>query len=87
MALDDRAILEIPGERDRKRGKKDDTCWARMKISKPVRLTPSMDQFRAIVNSIRSQQFADTREGPADFVEAQGCLGLGPTTLASARST
>lgn len=85
MALDDRAILEIPGERDRKRGKKDDTCWARMKISKPVRLTPSMDQFRAIVNSIRSQQFADTREETADFVEAQGCLGLGQAELVNLR--
>ncbi len=80
-ALDDRALLEIPGERDRKRGKKDDSCWARMKISKPVRLTPTMDQFRAIVNSIRSQQFADTREETADFVEAQGCLGLGQAEL------
>ena len=85
MALDDRAILEIPGERDRKRGEKDDTCWARMKINKPVRLTPSMDQFRAIVDSIRSQQFADTREETADFVEAQGCLGLGQAELVNLR--
>ena len=69
-ALDDRSILEIPGERDRKRGKKDDSCWARTKITRPVRLTPSMDRFRAIVNSIRSQQFADTREETADFVES-----------------
>ncbi|MCK9588812.1 MAG: tyrosine-type recombinase/integrase [Terrimicrobiaceae bacterium] len=85
MALDDRAILEIPGERDRKRGEKDDTCWARRKINKPVRLTPSMDQFRAIVASIRSQQFAGTREETADFVEAQGCLGLGQAELANLR--
>ena len=84
-ALDDRAILEIPGERDRKRGKKDDSCWARMKITRPVRLTPTMDQFRAIVDSIRSQQFADTREEAADFVEAQGCLGLGQAELINLR--
>lgn len=83
MALDDAAILEVPGERERKRGKKDDSCWARMKINKPVRLTPSMDQFRAIVDSIRTQQFADTREETADFVEAQGCLGLGQAELAN----
>lgn len=84
-ALDDRAILEIPGERDRKRGQKDDSCWARMKINKPVRLTPTMEQFRAIVASIRSQQFADTREETADFVEAQGCLGLGQAELVNLR--
>ena len=81
MALDDNAILEIPGERERKRGEKDTSCWARAKKLTPVRLTPSMDQFRAIVESIRSQQFADTREETADFVEAQGCLGLGQAEL------
>ena len=44
-----------------------------------------MDQFRAIVESIRSQQFADTREETADFVEAQGCLGLGQAELINLR--
>ncbi len=43
-----KAILEIPGERDRK-----DTCWARMKVKKPVRLTPSMEQFRATVEGAK----------------------------------
>jgi len=47
------------------------------KVEKPIRQTPSPVEFQAIVDSIRSQPFADTREESADFVEFLGLAGLG----------
>jgi integrase len=44
---------------------------------KPIRLTPSLDEFRAIVASIRAQKYADTAEESADFIEFLGLAGLG----------
>jgi hypothetical protein len=40
-------------------------------------LTPSLDEFRAIVTSIREQKYADTAEESADFIESLGLAGLG----------
>ena len=79
-AYEDGAIAEIPGDRTKT---KRDSPWKRKPATKPIRRTPTVEQFRAIVASIRSQQFADTREETADFVEAQGCLGLGQAELAA----
>ena len=79
-AYHDQAIVEIPGERG---GKKGESVWTRKGRKKTVRLTPSVEQFRAIVASIRSQQFADTREETADFVEAEGTLVLGQAELSN----
>jgi site-specific recombinase XerD len=50
---------------------------------KPIRLTPSLEEFRAIVASIREQQFADTREESADFIEFLGLAGLGQAEAAA----
>lgn len=41
------------------------------------RLTPSFEQFEAIVQSIRSQKFSDTAKPTADLVEFMGLVGLG----------
>ena len=43
----------------------------------PIRKTPSFEDFRAIVASIRGQQFADTATDSGDFVEFIGLAGLG----------
>jgi integrase len=41
------------------------------------RLTPTEEQFKAIVDSIRSQKFSDTAGATADLVEFIGQAGLG----------
>ena len=41
------------------------------------RLTPSPEQFEAIVASIRSQKFSDTAKDTADLIEFMGLAGLG----------
>ena len=41
------------------------------------RLTPTFDQFTAIVASIRSQVYADTARHSADLVEFMGLAGMG----------
>ena len=47
----------------------------RVKPPKPIRATPSFEEFKAIVESIRSQKFnGHDAEESADFVEF---LGLG----------
>jgi integrase len=53
------------------------------KVDKPIRKTPSFDEFKAIVASIREQQFSDTREESADFVEFLGLAGLGNAEAAA----
>jgi len=78
-ALESNAIIEIPGIRG---VKKKDSIWARRKQVTTKKPVPSVEQFRAIVANIRSQEFADTREEAADFVEAEGTLGLGQAEIA-----
>jgi integrase len=49
-----------------------------VKLDKPIRKTPTFEQFRAIVESIRSQEFnGHDAEESADFVEFLGLAGLG----------
>ncbi|TMP91673.1 MAG: hypothetical protein E6L08_10500 [Verrucomicrobia bacterium] len=49
-----------------------------VKLDKPIRRTPTFEQFAAIVESIRSQQFnGHDAEESADFVEFIGLAGLG----------
>jgi integrase len=47
------------------------------KRSTPIRKTPSFDDFKAIVQSIRSQEMNRNAEQSADFVEFLGLAGLG----------
>lgn len=52
------------------------------KRADPTRLTPSEEQFRAIVQDLRSQMWnGHGRDDTADFVELAGTLGLGQAEL------
>jgi integrase len=50
--------------------------------SAPVRLTPTFDQFQAIVADVRAQPFNADAWDSADFLEACGLLGLGQAEIA-----
>jgi len=54
-----------------------------VKLSKPIRKSPTFDEFKAIVASIREQQYSDTAEESADFVEFLGLAGLGNAEAAA----
>lgn len=54
-----------------------------LKREKPIRQTPSVEEFRAIVDQIRNQRFSDTAESSADFVEFIGLAGLGQAEASS----
>ena len=50
----------------------------KVKVDKPIRRTPTFEQFQAIVESIRSQEFnGHDADESADFVEFIGLAGLG----------
>ena len=48
-----------------------------LKREKPIRLTPSWQEFQAIVHDIRDQPFNADAEDSGDFVEFIGLAGLG----------
>ena len=68
IAVKDRIIAESPAKSLRVPWKKPQT---------PVRIVPTVAQFEAIVESIRSQEFADTAEASGDFIEFLGLAGVG----------
>jgi integrase len=73
MAVRDRALTASPAEHLRARRRPD-----------PMRLTPTFEEFEAIIESVRSQRFnGHGASGSADFLEAQGLLGLGQAELRS----
>jgi len=54
------------------------TNLKKVKTDKPIRKTPTFEQFQTIVKSIRSQQFnGHDADESADFVEFLGLAGLG----------
>ena len=57
------------------------TAWA-AKV-KPIRTTPTFEQFKQIVADIRAQRFNADAEQSADFVEFLGLAGLGQAEAAS----
>jgi integrase len=60
----------------------------RVKPPKPIRATPSFEEFKAIVESIRSQKYnGHDAEESADFVEFLGLAGLGKAEAAALRQT
>jgi integrase len=71
LAVRDHALIESPaaGLTYRKR-------------KKPIRLTPTFEQFRAIIADVRAQRFNADAQDSADFLEACGLLGLGQAELA-----
>ena len=67
MAVDDGMIAQSPAANLKK-----------VKLEKPIRRTPTFEQFNAIVKSIRSQEFnGHDADESADFVEFTGLAGLG----------
>lgn len=54
-----------------------------LKRGRPLRLTPSWEEFRAIVENIRAQLFNADAQDSADFVEFIGLSGLGRAEAAS----
>src|SRR5262245_20970592 len=65
-AVRDRVIAENPAATLKYRKRK-----------KPIRLTPTFEQFNAIVADIRAQEFNATAQDSGDFVEFIGLAGLG----------
>src|SRR5437879_6378574 len=60
----------------------------RAKLAKPIRATPSFEEFKSIVESIRSQKFnGHDAEESADFVEFLGLAGLGKAEAAALRQS
>jgi integrase len=72
MAVNDKIIVESPvkGLKYAKR-------------AKPIRTTPTFEQFKQIVADIRAQRFNADAEQSAEFVEFLGLAGLGQAEAAS----
>jgi len=72
LGVNDRIIFENPAKE-----------LNYLKRPKPIRLTPTYEQFRAIVADIRGQRFNADAEQSADFVELLGLAGLGQAEAAA----
>jgi integrase len=72
VAVRDKVIIESPA-----------SGLTYRKRQKPIRTTPTFDQFKAIVADVRNQPFNADAEESADFIEALGLLGLGQAEAAS----
>jgi integrase len=72
LAVHDRIIIESPAE-----------CLKYRKRDKPIRPTPTFEQFKAIVADIRAQRFNANAEQSGDFVEFLGLAGLGQAEAAA----
>jgi integrase len=53
------------------------------KREKPIRLTPTFQQFKAIIADVRAQQFNADSQDSADFLEFLGLAGLGQAEASS----
>ncbi len=72
LAVRDRIIADSPAAHLKYR-----------KRNKPIRLTPTFEQFKQIVSDIRSQRLNREAEQSADFVEFLGLAGLGQAEAAA----
>jgi integrase len=66
LAVADRVISESPA-----------AAIKSVKLAKPIRKTPTFEEFRSIVADIRAQPFSAEAGESADFVEFIGLAGLG----------
>lgn len=66
MAEGDKIVADSPVARIKTKPRK-----------KPIRPTPTVEEFRALVASIRGQQFHDQADDSGDFIEFLGLAGLG----------
>jgi len=55
------------------------------KREKPIRLTPSFEQFKAIIADVRAEVFNADAQESADFLEFLGLAGLGQAEASSLR--
>jgi integrase len=55
------------------------------KREKPIRLTPTYEQFKAIITDVRAQSFNADAQDSADFLEFLGLAGLGQAEASSLR--
>jgi integrase len=76
MALRDNVISRSPAEHLRSK-----------KLDRPIRKTPTYEEFKAIVADIRAQQYSADAEESADFVEFLGLAGLGQAEASALRAT
>jgi integrase len=72
LAVQDKIIIESPAAQLKYRTR-----------NKPIRLTPTFEQFKQIVADIRAQKFNCDAEQSGDFVEFLGLAGLGQAEAAS----
>ena len=52
------------------------------KPEKPIRLTPTFEQFKAVIADVRAQPFNADAQDSADFLEFLGLAGLGQAEAA-----
>jgi len=72
LAVNDKMISASPAAKIRAK-----------KSVKPIRITPTFDEFLAIINDVRKQRFnADAKES-ADFLEFLGLIGVGQAEASS----
>ena len=76
LAVRDRTILESPAEHLKYRKRK-----------RPIRITPTFEQFQQIVSNIRSQRLNADSQASGDFLEAMGLLGLGQAELSAIKQS
>jgi hypothetical protein len=76
LAVKDRIIADSPAAYLRYR-----------KRATPIRLTPTFEEFRAIVASIRAQPLNRDAEQSGDFVEFLGLCGLGQAEVRAPQDT
>jgi integrase len=72
MAVADKIIAESPAKALKYR-----------KPAKPIRTTPTFEQFKAMVDDIRNQRFSADAGQSGDFVEFLGLAGLGQAEASS----
>jgi integrase len=72
LAVADKIIVESPAKGLKYR-----------KPAKPIRTTPTEQQFRAIVESVRNQRFNADAGDSGDFIEFLGSAGLGQAEASS----
>jgi len=66
IAVEDKAIVLSPA-----------AALKPKKVVTPVRVTPSYEEFNAIVANVRSQRFNAEAETSADYLEFMGLIGVG----------
>ncbi|PYJ10671.1 MAG: hypothetical protein DMF06_05665 [Verrucomicrobia bacterium] len=76
MAVADRLLSESPAEHLRGR-----------KRNKPMRLTPTREQFESIIADVRAQTYNADAQDSADFLEFLGRAGLGQAEAAAIKRT